>query len=196
LIVNGAKAAVVTGTNFNGQAINNAVLYVSNPAPALHVIDTTGDGIGYYSNGSSTTNGVTTSEGTRTFADGASSTSSTTKTVDSSTTSTIDGTSSSITSKGALSTGSSTETLTNNGGGDTSYNGTFTQSNGYYGTYAGSTDKTDYGYSSSATYTDPNGPTKATATKELVIGNVALNDNTGTSFTGQNADSATLFTGQ
>ena len=151
-----ASAWVVSGTSFNGKAINGAGLQTTNTAPNTNTVDTTVNGRGTYatyeSNGTIYTG--------RTFENNASLAASNTITNNPNGTTSYDRVNDSVSPTGVQSSSNVQTTYSSNGNGSDNITGTFTQSNGHNGTVAGSDSVTNYGYSNNLTYTDQNGLTK------------------------------------
>ncbi len=193
LVDGNVVANVQTGTGFNGKAIDNVSLYTSGPMPTTPSVDTTPNGLGSYATGSNIVNGVKTVYSDRMFPNGAASASSDVITSNANGSTTYAQSTNAIASNGAISSSGSNETYTPNASGGDSISGTFTQSNGYNGTVTGSEVKTGYGNDISLTYKDQSNVTRVADTQQLVDGNITLNVNTGTTFTGQASDSVGLI---
>ena len=198
----GAVANIYTGVNAKGQAVNSATL-VANPSAALaNHVTTTGDGPGIWSSTTTQGNGITTVQGSRSFADGAKSTSTLTSAPGANGSTVIGRTSGATTAAGATYQSSSSLTYAPNASGtSSSVSGTFSQTGGnkglgYAGTVAGTDTKQPYGYSTALSYAAAGGAAKTTSVQSLVVNGAQLNVNKVQTFTGVASSSAGLITGQ
>jgi len=183
---------VVTGTNFNGQAIDRATLSETDTKKKLpNDVTTTVNGTGIYSEGSGTVNGTTTINQDRVFANGAGSGSSVSYTPNGDGSYDVSRSANSVNANGQAYSSTFDGTLAANG----AVSGNFTQSNGHEGTVDGQLTKTNYGSTNAATYTDQNGATKTVDQTQLVLNGAVLNVNQSTTFNGQTNNSAGLLSG-